>query len=156
MNEIAKIILEICVSAILVEITIQIFPDKFKNIVHSTLILAVSITLISGILNLDIEFDTSLLHPEVDVTSSDVQQNIIDCGIELLKERIYMILDTAGISVSENEDGISVRYRIPEENKIEVSGVEVRLRYQSDKERAYALLQGILSPVIPEIGRAHV
>lgn len=149
MNEIAKIILEICVSAILVEITIQIFPDKFKNIVHSTLILAVSITLISGILNLDIEFDTSLLHPEVDVTSSDVQQNIIDCGIELLKERIYMILDTAGISVSENEDGISVRYRIPEENKIEVSGVEVRLRYQSDKERAYALLQGILSPVIP-------
>lgn len=149
MNEIAKIILEICVSAILVEITIQIFPDKFKNIVHSTLILAVSITLISGILNLDIEFDTSLLHPEMNVTSSDVQQNIIDCGIELLKERIYMILDTAGISVSENEDGISVRYRIPEENKIEVSGVEVRLRYQSDKERAYALLQGILSPVIP-------
>ena len=149
MNEIAKIILEVCVSAVLVEITIQIFPDKFKNIVHSTLILAVSITLISGILNLDIEFDTSLLHPEVDVTSSDVQQNVIDCGINLLKERIYMILDTAGISVFENEDGISVRYRIPEENKIEVSGVEVRLRYQSDKERAYALLQGILSPVIP-------
>lgn len=149
MNEIAKIILEICVSAILVEITIQIFPDKFKNIVHSTLILAVSITLISGILNLDIEFDTSLLHPEMNVTSSDVQQNIIDCGIELLKERIYMILDTAGISVFENEDGISVRYRIPEENKIEVSGVEVHLRYQSDKERAYALLQGILTPMIP-------
>ena len=149
MNEIAKIILEICVSAILVEITIQIFPDKFKNIVHSTLILAVSITLISGILNLDIELDTNLWHPEVDITSSDVQQNVVDSGIELLKERIYMILDTAGISVSENEDGISVRYRIPEENKIEVSGVEVRLRYQSDKERAYALLQGILSPVIP-------
>lgn len=149
MNEIAKIILEICVSAILVEITIQIFPDKFKNIVHSTLILAVSITLISGILNLDIEFDTSLLHPEVDVTSSDVQQNVIDCGINLLKERIYMILDTAGISVFGNEDGISVRYRMPEENKIEVSGVEVHLRYQSDKDRAYALLQGILTPLIP-------
>ncbi len=149
MDDFAKIILEVCTSVILVEVMIQLFPNKFKSIVHGTVLLAISLLLLSGMFQLDIDIDSSQWNIEADITDQNLQQNTIEYGVAILKERIYTILDAAGIAVLGKEDGITVHYRMPEEDRIEICGVQVNLRYKTDHDRAYALLQGILTPLIP-------
>lgn len=149
MDEFMKIVLEVCVSVILIEIIIQMFPGKYKSIVQGTAFLMVSIALISGLIRVDwdLNFDTYLI--ETETSEYEIQHNAAEYGVALLKERVLEILLAAGIVPHGNADGISIQYRISDDEKIEIVSVQVQLQHETDRERAYALLQGIFTPIIP-------
>ena len=70
-------------------------------------------------------------------------------GTKLLQERLYTLLAAAGIQTQNQQEGIEIRYRMDDNGAIEIDGIHVRLSYAADRDRAVAVLRGVLTDRIP-------
>jgi len=150
MGEFSYTVLSACVSILVIELISQLFPDKSEGFVRGCAALLVCTSVLIGFLRTDHEWlDTRTRSYSSDFSELDMKQNTVEYGIMLLKQRLHTVLDAAGISVSGGENGIEIRYRLSEEDEIEIERVLVRLRYSTDTDRAYSILRSILTELIP-------
>ena len=150
MDELVKTVFGACVSVLIIELLSDLFPEKTEAFVRGCAVLTVCAAVLLSLFRLDIsEFHLTAADIPVEISESDIEQSTAAYGVELLKKRLYTILDAAGIAVSGNEDGIAVRYRLDDAGTIDIACVEVCAKYSSDIDRAHSVLRGVLTEMIP-------
>ena len=149
MDDLMKATYSVCVAVVIVELLSQLCPDKFCGLVRGTAILLITAALFIEFFRLDIELDMRRWIIDTDEFTAHGQDGVVSYGIELLQSRLYKVLDTAGISVSGQENGITVLHSLDDMGNIEIDCVQVMLDFETDRERANALLQSILTQAIP-------
>ncbi len=150
MGEFSYTVLSACVSVLIIELLSQLFPDKSEGFVRGCAVLLVCTTVMIGFLRIDHEWIGVHDHDySLDLSQDDMRQNTVEYGVALLKQRLYILLGSAGISVSGQENGIEVQYRLSEEDEVEIDRVLVRVRYSTDTDRACSILRSVLTELIP-------
>lgn len=149
MREVYTLVLSVCAVLLGVEILARLFPEKSGTLVHALAVLAVVVTMVGGLLHLDPDFSAvrSEFIPEQSAEDSEVLY--AETGTALLRERLRALLEAAGIAVVEDESGVEVWYTQQDDGTIEIDRVRVRVTYATDVDRAYALLNSVLTEAIP-------
>ena len=149
MREVYTLVLSVCAVLLGVEILARLFPEKSGTLVHALAVLAVVVTMVGGLLHLDPDFSAvrSEFIPEQSAEDSEVLY--AETGTALLRERLRALLEAAGIAIIEDESGVEVWYTQQDDGTIEIDRVRVRVTYATDVDRAYALLNSVLTEAIP-------
>lgn len=149
MREVYTLVLSVCAVLLGVEILARLFPEKSGTLVHALAVLAVVVTMVGGLLHLDPDFSAvrSEFIPEQSAEDSEVLY--AETGTALLRERLRALLEAAGVAIIEDESGVEVWYTQQDDGTIEIDRVRVRVTYATDVDRAYALLNSVLTEAIP-------
>ena len=149
MREVYTLVLSVCAVLHGVEILARLFPEKSGTLVHALAVLAVVVTMVGGLLHLDPDFSAvrSEFIPEQSAEDSEVLY--AETGTALLRERLRALLEAAGVAIIEDESGVEVWYTQQDDGTIEIDRVRVRVTYATDVDRAYALLNSVLTEAIP-------
>ena len=149
MREVYTLVLSVCAVLLGVEILARLFPEKSGTLVHALAVLAVVVTMVGGLLHLDPDFSAvrSEFIPEQSAEDSEV--HYAETGTALLRERLRALLEAAGVAIIEDESGVEVWYTQQDDGTIEIDRVRVRVTYATDVDRAYALLNSVLTEAIP-------
>lgn len=148
MDNLYAMILSTATVLLAIEIITKLFPKKSAALVHGLAALFVVITLFSGILHIDFDFQTDF---DLDALPSSPNTDTMyaEKGTALLAKRIYAVLNAAGIRVHGDDKGVEIWYDQDDEGTITIDRVRVCLAFQSDTDRAYAVLRGVLTDEIP-------
>lgn len=148
MRELYAMVLSALAALLLAEVIRQLFPEKSGALVHGLAVLSVVVSLVFGVLHSDLSLEFSVdFTPEE--TAPYAQELYADKGAALLSERLYTILDAAGVAVQDGAGGIEVQYTQNDALEIEIEAVVVRLMYGADPARASAVLRGVLTDAVP-------
>lgn len=138
------------VCALLAVQTISVlFPDKSSTLVRGLAVLSILCVLLRGVLQTEFKMELPDSTWEQTVPEEDSDAMYAKIGTELLQERLYTLLEAAGIQTVNKQNGIEIRYRMDDEGTIEIDGVYVQLVYAADRDRAFALLRSVLTETIP-------
>lgn len=149
MREVYTLVLSVCAVLLGVEILARLFPEKSGTLVHALAVLAVVVTMVGGLLHLDPDLSAVRSDFTPEQSAEDSEALCAETGTALLRERLRALLEAAGIAVIEDESGVEVWYTQQDDGTIEIDRVRVRVTYATDVDRAYALLNSVLTEVIP-------
>ena len=149
MREVYSLVLSVCAVLLGVEILARLFPEKSGTLVHALAVLAVVVTMVGGLLHLDPDFSAVRSEFIPEQSAEDSEALCAETGTALLRERLRALLEAAGIAVIEDESGVEVWYTQQDDGTIEIDRVRVRVTYATDVDRAYALLNSVLTEAIP-------
>lgn len=149
MREVYTLVLSVCAVLLGVEILARLFPEKSGTLVHALAVLAVVVTMVGGLLHLDPDFSAVRSDFSPEQPAEDSEALCAETGTALLRERLRALLEAAGIAVIEDESGVEVWYTQQDDGTIEIDRVRVRVTYATDVDRAYALLNSVLTEAIP-------
>ena len=149
MREVYTLVLSVCAVLLGVEILARLFPEKSGTLVHALAVLAVVVTMVGGLLHLDPDFSAVRSEFIPEQSAEDSGALYAETGTALLRERLRALLEAAGIAVVEDESGVEVWYTQQDDGAIEIDRVRVRVTYATDVDRAYALLNSVLTEAIP-------
>ncbi|MGN0479171.1 MAG: hypothetical protein ACI4GO_07035, partial [Hominenteromicrobium sp.] len=138
------------VSAVLIgtEVLTHLFPEKSGALVHALAVLMIAASLFSGILHMDLDFSFESLTQAAEIESQDTPPLYAETGTALLRERLYTLLDAAGISVEDGAEGVEIWYNQDESGAVEIDRVRVCVSFSTDIDRAAALLRNVLTDAI--------
>lgn len=149
MREVYTLVLSVCAVLLGVEILARLFPEKSGTLVHALAVLAVVVTMVGGLLHLDPDFSAVRSEFIPEQSAEDSKALYAETGTALLRERLRALLEAAGVAVVEDESGVEVWYTQQDDGTIEIDRVRVRVTYATDVDRAYALLNSVLTEAIP-------
>ena len=149
MREVYTLVLSVCAVLLGVEILARLFPEKSGTLVHALAVLAVVVTMVGGLLHLDLNFSAVRSDFTPEQSAEDSEALYAETGTALLRERLRALLEAAGVAVVEDESGVEVWYTQQDDGTIEIDRVCVRVTYATDVDRAYALLNSVLTEAIP-------
>lgn len=149
MREVYTLVLSVCAVLLGVEILARLFPEKSGTLVHALAVLAVVVTMVGGLLRLDPDLSAVRSDFSPEQSAEDSEALCAETGTALLRERLRALLEAAGIAVVEDESGVEVWYTQQDDGTIEIDRVRVRVTYATDVDRAYALLNSVLTEAIP-------
>ena len=149
MREVYTLMLSVCAVLLGVEILARLFPEKSGTLVHALAVLAVVVTMVGGLLHLDPDLSAVRSDFSPEQSAEDSEALCAETGTALLRERLRALLEAAGIAVVEDESGVEVWYTQQDDGTIEIDRVRVRVTYATDVDRAYALLNSVLTEAIP-------
>lgn len=149
MREVYTLVLSVCAVLLGVEILARLFPEKSGTLVHALAVLAVVVTMVGGLLHLDPDLSAVRSDFTPEQSAEDSEALCAETGTALLRERLRALLEAAGIAVVEDESGVEVWYTQQDDGTIEIDRVRVRVTYATDVDRAYALLNSVLTEAIP-------
>lgn len=149
MREVYTLVLSVCAVLLGVEILARLFPEKSGTLVHALAVLAVVVTMVGGLLHLDPDLSAVRSDFTPEQSAEDSEALCAETGTALLRERLRALLEAAGIAVIEDESGVEVWYTQQDDGTIEIDRVRVRVTYATDVDRAYALLNSVLTEAIP-------
>lgn len=149
MREVYTLVLSVCAVLLGVEILARLFPEKRGTLVHALAVLAVVVTMVGGLLHLDPDLSAVRSDFTPEQSAEDSEALCAETGTALLRERLRALLEAAGIAVIEDESGVEVWYTQQDDGTIEIDRVRVRVTYATDVDRAYALLNSVLTEAIP-------
>lgn len=149
MREVYTLVLSVCAVLLGVEILARLFPEKSGTLVHALAVLAVVVTMVGGLLHLDPDFSAVRSEFIPEQSAEDSEALYAETGTTLLRERLRALLEAAGVAVVEDESGVEVWYTQQDDGTIEIDRVRVRVTYATDVDRAYALLNSVLTEAIP-------
>lgn len=149
MREVYTLVLSVCAVLLGVEILARLFPEKSGTLVHALAVLAVVVTMVGGLLHLDLNFSAVRSDFTPEQSAEDSEALYAETGTTLLRERLRALLEAAGVAVVEDESGVEVWYTQQDDGTIEIDRVRVRVTYATDVDRAYALLNSVLTEAIP-------
>ena len=149
MREIYTLVLSVCALLLGVEILANLFPEKSGSLVHTFAVLAVVLSLVGGIFNID--FDSVLANTDFSLSADteEAEPLYAKTGVALLRERLCALLDASGITVENGEDGVEVWYTQDDDGSIQIDRVRVCVSFASDTDRAYAVLRSALTEAVP-------
>lgn len=149
MREVYTLVLSVCAVLLGVEILARLFPEKSGTLVHALAVLAVVVTMVGGLLHLDPDFSAVRSEFIPEQSAEDFEVLYAETGTALLRERLRALLEAAGVAIIEDESGVEVWYTQQDDGTIEIDRVRVRVTYATDVDRAYALLNSVLTEAIP-------
>lgn len=149
MREVYTLVLSVCAVLLGVEILARLFPEKSGTLVHALAVLAVVVTMVGGLLHLDPDFSAVRSEFIPEQSAEDSEALYAETGTTLLRERLRALLEAAGVAIIEDESGVEVWYTQQDDGTIEIDRVRVRVTYATDVDRAYALLNSVLTEAIP-------
>lgn len=138
------------VSAVLIgaEVLSRLFPEKSGSLVHALAVLMVAASLLNGILHMDWDISLGTAFSSSDVEAEQTPQLYAETGTALLRERLAMLLDAAGIAVENGSEGIEIWYNQDDSGTVEIDRVRVCVEFSTDIDRADALLRSVLTDAI--------
>lgn len=138
------------VSAVLIgaEVLSRLFPEKSGSLVHALAVLMVAAALLSGILHMDWDISLGNVYSSSEVKAEQTPPLYAETGTALLRERLAMLLDAAGIAVENSSKGIEIWYNQDDSGAVEIDRVRVCVKYSTDVDRADALLRSLLTDAI--------
>ena len=133
MDELYTLVFGICGALLAVEVISHLFPEKSGEMIRGIAVISVLAVLLAGVLETDFNFDFELTNGTVTETET-LDDLALESGIALLRERLYALLQAAGIDDS---------------GEITIDRVCVCIRYGTDADRVFALLRSVLTEAIP-------
>lgn len=148
MHELYSLVLSVSAVLIGVEVISHLFPEKSGALVHALAVLMIAATLLGGILRMDFSFVFDGAELSLETETEDTSPLYVETGTALLRERLYALLDAAGISVAEGAGGVEVWYNQDDSGAVEIDRIRVCVEYATDIARADALLKNVLTDAI--------
>jgi len=149
MDELMRLVYSAAGALLAVQMISALFPEKNSTWIKGLAVLSILCVLIRGAVRTEFELDMPTITPEHTLSNTFADAVYSKIGTELLQERLYALLDAAGIETLQKQDGIEIRYRMDDHGVIEIDGVYVWLVYAADRDRAFAVLQSVLTERIP-------
>lgn len=147
MRELYALVFSVCVVLIGTEMIVRLFPEKSGSLIHALAALMLLVVLVNGILKLQsgasLDFDLT----ETGEAESTITQSYAEKGTAILKERLSALLKSAGMDVP--AANIDIWYTQDDDGVVTVERVRVRVRFETDIDRADALLRSVLTEAIP-------
>lgn len=147
MRELYALVFSVCVVLIGTEMIVRLFPEKSGSLIHALAALMLLVVLVNGILKLQsgasLDFDLT----ETGEAESTITQSYAEKGTAILKERLSVLLKSAGMDVP--AANIDIWYTQDDDGVVTVERVRVRVRFVTDIDRADALLRSVLTEAIP-------
>lgn len=147
MRELYALVFSVCVVLIGTEMIVRLFPEKSGSLIHALAVLMLLVVLVNGILKLQsgasLDFDLT----ETGEAESTITQSYAEKGTAILKERLSVLLKSAGMDVP--AANIDIWYTQDDDGVVTVERVRVRVRFATDIDRADALLRSVLTEAIP-------
>lgn len=147
MRELYALVFSVCVVLIGTEMIVRLFPEKSGSLIHALAALILLVMLVNGILKLQsgasLDFDLT----ETGEAESTITQSYAEKGTAILKERLSVLLKSAGMDVP--AANIDIWYTQDDDGVVTVERVRVRVRFATDIDRADALLRSVLTEAIP-------
>lgn len=147
MRELYALVFSVCVVLIGTEMIVRLFPEKSGSLIHALAALMLLVVLVNGILKLQsgasLDFDLT----ETGEAESTITQSYAEKGTAILKERLSVLLKSAGMDVP--AANIDIWYTQDDDGVVTVERVRVRVRFATDIDRADALLRSVLTEAIP-------
>ena len=147
MDELYQTVFAICSALIAIQVITKLFPDHSGELIRGIAITVLLLVLVKNIAKADFEISFEGIG-ETEVSSAAISDLVTDNGISLLRQRLYTLLDAAGIAVEGDENGVQVLYRQAETGEITIERVCVNLRYVTDRDRSFALIRSVMTEAV--------